>query len=223
MLVTSEDIYDTQSLIDYLKRHQESLLLKPAHFKKNHTLLTQGQHVEQVLFILEGEISLHRQTVHGRRFQLGTYKHNGFLGLMELFSEKPCFYTVCANSECTGYLFDSKQLTQLIYQTPELAKFVFKHITSKWYLSVEKMTRNILHTIKYCVIDELLSFDTQQPGEKLSINKTLESERLGTSIRVYNRIIKQLQVEGAIEVGRNYIQVSDRALLQQILEKEIDK
>ncbi|MGF1734552.1 Crp/Fnr family transcriptional regulator [Photobacterium satsumensis] len=223
MLVTSEDVYDTKTLIDYLSRHQDSITLKPAHFDKDQTLMTQGQHVEQILFILDGDISLHRQTVHGRRFQLGTYKHNGFLGLMELFSEKPCFYTVCANSTCTGYLLDTKQFTQLIYQTPELAKFVFKHITSKWYLSVEKMTRNILHTIKYCVIDELLLFDEQQPGEKLYINKTLESERLGTSIRVYNRIIKQLQVDGAIEVGRNYIQVSNRALLEEILDMEIDK
>ncbi|PSU13359.1 Crp/Fnr family transcriptional regulator [Photobacterium gaetbulicola] len=223
MLVTSEDIYDTKSLIDYLDRHQDSLAIKPVHFEKGHTLLTQGQQVEQVLFILEGGIVLHRQTVHGRRFQLGTYQYNGFLGLMELFSEKPCFYTVCASSKCRGYLFDAKQLTQLIYHTPELAKFVFKHITSKWYLSVEKMTRNMLHTIKYCVIDELLAFDEQQPGEKLFINKTLESERLGTSIRVYNRIIKQLQVDGAIEVGRNFVRVSERGLLEEIMEKEIDK
>lgn len=223
MLVTSEDVYDTKTLIDYLSRHQDSITLKPVRLEKNQTLLTQGQQVEQLLFILDGEISLHRQTVHGRRFQLGTYKHNGFIGLMELFSEKTCFYTVCANSMCTGYLLDTKQFTQLIYQTPELAKFVFKHITSKWYLSVEKMTRNILHTIKFCVIDELLSFDELTPGERLYINKTLESERLGTSIRVYNRIIKQLQVDGAVEVGRNFIQVTNRELLEEILEMEIDK
>ncbi|MGR5062862.1 Crp/Fnr family transcriptional regulator [Photobacterium sp. DNB22_13_2] len=223
MLVTSEDIYDTKTLIRYLNQHQDKITVKPARFEKDQILLSQGQQVDQLLFILEGEISLNRQTVHGRRFQLGTYKHNGFIGLMELFSEKPCFYTVCANSECTGYLFDTKQFTQLIYQTPELAKFVFKHITSKWYLSVEKMTRNILHTIKYCVIEELLSFDEQNPGEKLYINKTLESERLGTSIRVYNRIIKQLQVEGAIEVGRNFILVCNRELLKEVLDKEIDK
>ncbi|MCQ1058850.1 Crp/Fnr family transcriptional regulator [Photobacterium sp. DNB23_23_1] len=223
MLVTSEDIYDTKTLINYLNQHQDKITVKPARFEKGQILLSQGQQVEQLLFILEGEISLNRQTVHGRRFQLGTYKHNGFIGLMELFSEKPCFYTVYANTECTGYHLDTKQFTQLIYQTPELAKFVFKHITSKWYLSVEKMTRNILHTIKYCVIDELLSFDEQNPGEKLYINKTLESERIGTSIRVYNRVIKQLQVEDAIDVGRNFIRVRNRSLLTEILEREIDK
>ncbi|MBC7002845.1 Crp/Fnr family transcriptional regulator [Photobacterium sp. BZF1] len=223
MLITSEDIYDTNRLIEYISTHHGELLARKTTITEGQTLLNQGQQVDQLIFILSGEISLSRQTIHGRRFQLGTYSHNGFLGLMELFSEKPCFYTVTANTECSGLLFDAKQFTQLIYQTPELAKFVFKHITSKWYLSVEKMTRNMLHTIKYCVIDELLAFDQQQRGEKLIVNKSLESERLGTSIRVYNRIIKQLQVEGAIEVGRNYIQVINRDLLKRILESEVDK
>ncbi|KHT63863.1 hypothetical protein RJ45_09675 [Photobacterium gaetbulicola] len=71
MLVTSEDIYDTQSLIDYLDKHRDSLAIKPVRFEKGQTLLSQGQQVEQVLFILEGGIALHRQTVHGRRLTQG--------------------------------------------------------------------------------------------------------------------------------------------------------
>ena len=223
MLITSDDIYHSGNIFDYLKRNQDLLALKPLNFEPEQTILHQGQENDVALFIVDGTISLSRQTEHGRRYQIGTFKHNGFLGLMELFSGKSCFYSVYAKSSCQAYVFNGKKFTQLVYQTPELSAFVFKHITTKWYLSVDRMTRNILHSIKYCVIDDLLTFDVENPGKAFEINKSLECERLGTTLRVYNRILRQLQDVEAIDVERRAIKVINREVLEQEFEKEIDK
>ncbi|PSW20160.1 Crp/Fnr family transcriptional regulator [Photobacterium sanctipauli] len=223
MHVTSNDIYHSENILDYLKQQQKDLSLKQVHFNKGQTIFTQGQTVTAIYFILDGTISLNRQTVHGRRYQLGTFKHNGFLGLMELFSERDCFYSVKAEVDCEVYAVDGKRFCQLIYQTPKLAEFIFKHISTKWYLSVERMTRNILHSIKYCIIDDLLTFNHEQPDDTYVINKSLECERLGTTLRVYNRILKQLQDAGAIVVHRRSIEIVDRQVLQAEFEAEIEK
>ncbi|MGF1703688.1 Crp/Fnr family transcriptional regulator [Photobacterium makurazakiensis] len=223
MHITSHDIYHSENILDYLKENQSLLSLKSIKIDKGQSIMTQGQHSDTVFFIVKGTISLSRQTSHGRRYQIGTYAHNGFLGLMELFSEKSGFYSVYAETTCDAYLIDGKAFTQQIYQTPKLAEYIFKHITTKWYLSVERMTRSILHSIKYCIIDDLLDFDRNNPDEKYIINKSLECERLGTTVRVYSRILKQLHDAGAIIVERRHIRVINRKILEQEFDVELDK
>lgn len=223
MLITNEDIYHTSKILDFLTQNQETLSFRKHLIKKGDSIFKQGQTITDVTFIMKGAISLYRTSVHGSRYQLGTFTHNGFLGLMELFSGKDCFYAVQAETDCDVYMVDGAAFSELVCHNPELAAHTFKHLTSKWYLSVERMTRNILHSISYCVIDDLLDFAKQNPHEEYVVNKSLECERLGTSLRVYNRILKRLSDIGAIEVSRKRILLLDLVKLESELEKEADK
>lgn len=223
MLVTDNDVYHTDEIFTYLEQYKEKLQLRSHLISKGQRVFEQGQEIKNIIFIRQGAISLHRSSVHGRRYQVGTYTHNGFLGLMELFAQKSCFYTVIAESDVEVFSIDGSAFSDLVIHSPELSVQIFKHLTSKWYLSVERMTRNILHSISYCVVDDLLEFAKNNPGEKYSVNKSLESERLGTNLRVYNRILKQLSELGAIEVERKYIQILDIEILREELAKEADK
>lgn len=223
MLVTNDDIYHTDEIFDYLDKNKEKLNLRSHVVPKGQHIFEQGQTIRDILFIRKGSISLHRNSVHGRRYQVGTFTHNGFLGLMELFSTKPCFYTVIAESDVDAFVVDGPAFADLVIHSPELSAHTFKHLTSKWYLSIERMTRNILHSISYCVIDDLLLFSENNPGQNYIVNKSLESERLGTNLRVYNRILKQLSEHGAIKVERKYIQILNIEALKEQLEKEADR
>ena len=222
MLITDEDIYHSAKILNFVTQNQKSLSFRKHSIKQSETILKQGQSIKDIIFITKGTISLYRSAIHGKRYQLGTFTHNGFLGLMELFSGKSCFYTVQAETDCEIYMINGTAFTDMVYHTPELAAHTFKHLTSKWYLSVERMTRNILHSISYCVIDDLLNFAKQNPNEKYIVNKSLECERLGTSLRVYNRILKQLNDIDAIEVSRKSILILDIDKLKAELEKEAE-
>ncbi|GEM_PF-5254333 len=223
MLITDEDIYHSQKILDFIKENQKELAFRKQQIKQGELLFKQGQQVADVVFIAKGSISLSRSSAQGRRYQLGTFTHNGFLGLMELFSGKNCFYSVQAESECEAFVIDGRAFADLVCRTPELAANTFKHLTSKWYLSVERMTRNILHSISYCIIDDLLQFAERCPAEAYIVNKSLECERLGTSLRVYNRILKHLSDIGAISVSRKGIQIIDIPLLRSERLKEEEK
>jgi len=220
MLITDDDIYHTGGILDYINENKKILNCRSLQISAGQHIYKQGQDIENILFITQGLISLHRSSVHGRRYQLGTFAHNGSLGLMELFSAQPCFYTVIAESDINAYIVNASAFSTLVYNTPELAACTFKHLTSKWYLSVERMTRNILHSIKFCVIDDLLQFAKSNPEQEYKINKSLECERLGTTIRVYNRILKRLSGIGAITVNRRHIEIIDTQKLQQELTQE---
>lgn len=220
MLITEDDIYHTQKILDFVKNNQEALAYRKHTIKKGEIIFKQGQSIRDIIFISEGAISLNRTSVQGRRYQLGVFSHNGFLGLMELFSGKPCFYTVQADTNCEAYVMDGTVFAEMICQTPELAAHTFKHLTSKWYLSIERMTRNILHSMSYCVIDDLLHYAIHNPNKAYVINKSLECERLGTSLRVYNRILKHLSDVGAITVSRKEIEILDIDKLE--LERKIE-
>ena len=223
MLTTDKDIYHTSQILDFFTRNQDQLSVRQHKIKQGETIFKQGQAITEIIFVIKGSISLYRSSVQGKRYQIGTFTHNGFLGLMELFSSRSCFYTVQAEQDCDVYIVDGNAFVEMVCHTPELAAYTFKHLTSKWYLSVERMTRNILHTISYSVIDDLLSFARHNPNQEYTINKSLECERLGTSLRVYNRILKQLSDAGAIEVSRKSIVLLDIGKLEAELEKEADK
>ncbi|ROV57961.1 Crp/Fnr family transcriptional regulator [Vibrio ponticus] len=223
MLTIDSDIYHSDQILALLQTNAHSLKFRQTRLCKAQKVMNQGDNIDDVLFIIQGTISLSRTSKSGRRYQLGSFKHNGFLGLMELFSGKPCFYSVTADSECQAYILDGKAFHNLVCHNPHLAAHTFKHLTSKWYLSVERMTRNILHSITYCVADDLLNFIAQNPNQAYVINKSLECERLGTSLRVYNRILKQLELRGAIKVQRKQIDILNSEVLVQVLNEEADK
>lgn len=223
MLATQKDIYHSDELLQLLKKNENKLNLRSTVLHSRETILHQGEEIEDILFICQGEVSLYRTSKGGRRYQLGCYKHNGFLGLMELFSGKTCFYSVVLESEAQAYIVNGHAFEQFVCDTPELAASTFKHLTSKWYLSVERMTRNILHSITYCVVDDLLEHNAQSPGKPYTIKKNLECERLGTSLRVYNRILKQLSERGAIHVHRNFLEILSVSTLEQICLEEVEK
>lgn len=223
MLITDKDIYHSSKILDFITQNQELLSFCQHQIKQGDTVLKQGQDITEIIFVIKGSISLHRSSVQGKRYQIGTFAHNGFLGLMELFSNQTCFYTVEAEQNCNVYTINGSAFMELVCNTPELAAQTFKHLTSKWYLSVERMTRNILHSISYCVIDDLLNFASNNPNQDYVINKSLECERLGTSLRVYNRILKRLSDIGAIKVSRKSIVLHDLVKLRAELEKEADK
>lgn len=223
MLVTQQDIYHSDELLQLLQSNEGKLNLRSTVLQSEKTILHQGEEIEDILFICQGEVSLYRTSEGGRRYQLGCYKHNGFLGLMELFSGKTCFYSVVLESEAQAYIVNGRAFQQLVCETPELAASTFKHLTSKWYLSIERMTRNILHSITYCVVDDLLEHEAQSSGQPYTANKNLECERLGTSLRVYNRILKQLSERGAIRVHRSYLVVLSVSILEQIRLEEVEK
>ncbi|WP_194435756.1 Crp/Fnr family transcriptional regulator [Vibrio fluminensis] len=223
MLTIDSDIYHSDQILALLQSNAHSLKFRQTRLSKAQKVMNQGDEIGEVLFIIQGTISLSRTSESGHRYQLGSFKHNGFLGLMELFSGKPCFYSVIADSDCQAYILDGKAFHNLVCHTPELAAHTFKHLTSKWYLSVERMTRNILHSITYCVADDLLNYANQTPNQAYVINKSLECERLGTSLRVYNRILKQLELRSAIKVHRKQIEILDTDALKQVLSEEADK
>ena len=223
MLTIDQDIYHSGDILDYLKSQETALSLRKVKIRRGEPILRQSEAVDDIIFIVEGKIVLNRLSDNGRCYQLGSYLHNGFLGLMELFSQKPCFYTVVAESDCEAYIFQGAAFHQLVCTTPALAASTFRHLTSKWYLSVDRMTRNILHTIKYCVIDDLLHHHQTHGHVHYFVNKSLESERLGTSVRVYNRILKELKDSGAIEVARKSVVILDVETLRALRSKEAQK
>ncbi len=223
MHVTEDDIYHTADIQALFDNNKHKMVLRKISIEEGQEILTQGQAVEDLHFIVSGQISLYRDALQGRRYQLGSFRHNGFLGLMEKFSQQPCFYGVVAAARCDVYVVDGEKFAQLIYNSPDLAASIFRHITLKWYTSVERMTRHILHTIKYCVLDDLVKFYSANPGKLFIVNKNLECERLGTSLRVYNRILKQLQESGAISVSKGHIMLEDLEILKHELILEAEK
>ncbi|KII76397.1 Crp/Fnr family transcriptional regulator [Vibrio renipiscarius] len=223
MLTIEQDIYHSGDILRYLQDHDSVLSLRKVKISRGEQILRQNETIEDVIFIVEGEIRLSRVSDNGRCYQLGSYLHNGFLGLMELFSQKPGFYSVVAESDCEAYVFKGRSFHQLVCCSPPLAAITFRHLTSKWYLSVERMTRNILHTIKYCVIDDLMKFHQANGPAPYLINKSLECERLGTSLRVYNRILKELSSCRAIQVDRKSIVILDMDVLRDKRNEEAQK
>ena len=223
MLSTKGDLYCTFELLEALQSSYIQLEAKEVSIPPGEDIFKQGDSVSnEVYFIIEGTIALYHQKDNGRRFSIGKYENIGFIGLLELFSDKPCFFTVTSETKVRAKVFSANSFKHKIFSSPELSELVLSHITKKWYSALERMTNSIIHPIKYNIVHDLLELEKNNLRDIIIVDKNAESERLGTTLRVYNRVIKELKEKGLISCTGSKLKILNvEGMIQEL--HELDK
>lgn len=219
MLKVDGYTFHTDDFYTVLQTLFESNQLQPSEFPKNTLLAEQGKIAEFCYLITQGDISINTTVNSGRRYQQGYFKNHGLIGAMEISGNIPSLCNVIAETDLVAYRIPYETLLSLVCNNPQAAQLLISHITKKWYSSAGKMIRNILHPIKYNIIFDIIDQYQATGSTEFKINKSKEAERQGTSLRVYNRILNELQNKQIIDYQRSSVIIVDVEKLKAELDR----
>ncbi len=130
-------------------------------------LLTQGHRVEAVHLVLEGTVSLHRDSRHGE--VLAHLATSGpLIGLISLARGESAFFTALTTSEATVVRLTTEQLQIALTEDPSIS-------TVLTALAIRSLTRRLMRAEDLHVENALLAEDLERQKEELAA--TLEDLR----------------------------------------------
>lgn len=174
-------------------------------------LLGAGKPVDAVSIVEDGEIEVfHRVGV--RKVVLQVLRAGDLLGDLPFFCRMDSPYSARTLTDVTLIRLDGYELERLLSSRPILCRRFMYSLASR----IERMTRRLLgvtqgdlrRQVVMLVLDE-----TEDRGNVLSLAQSTIAELLGATRPSVNRVLKQLEAEGAIRLSYRRIEVVDRSRL----------
>ncbi|PSU49364.1 Crp/Fnr family transcriptional regulator [Photobacterium frigidiphilum] len=201
-------------LCQLIEKHK----LKTKQLQPGDYLLKQGQEITELYWVEMGQYTVGYTANNGRHFSLGLYfADNCLIGEIELLTDTPCQFDVCANEIITAKVVPIYLLTEMMQQTPELAIWLSQSLSMKYQGTMTTTLNRILHPLIYNI-----AWDIEQRylEAKAQVNFTQvykEAERFGCSERVYRRVVNQLLEMGLVEKLDNQLEVKSIDKLSDFL------
>ncbi len=103
-------------------------------FKKNETVISQGELSTAVYYLYSGELGFYREQEKGR-VKLGTLKSGELFGEMAYFLNESRTATVMAESDCFLFAISPEMLEVLLHDSPSLSRKIISLLCQRIYRS----------------------------------------------------------------------------------------
>jgi CRP/FNR family transcriptional regulator len=176
-------------------------------FEEGEIILNENSYIKAIPIVLSGSIKVHKTEEDGREILL-YYIRTGescimsFLGGIHQDTSK---VKAIAEEACEILFIPIEKVTMLIHEFPEWLDYIFK----LYHKRFEELL-DVVNAVTFKRADErllkLLSDKSENLGEKeMHITHEELALELGTVRVVVSRLLKQLEHEGQIKLGRNKI------------------
>lgn len=177
-------------------------------------LMHEGQEVAQIGLIMRGEVELYRRTPL-RRVVLQVLRPGDVFGDIPVLCRKPPPFGARALTDTEVVLFEAEQLWLLLERHPIAIRRFLYSVASR----LERMQGRLLeltagdlrHQVAALVLDET----EVEPVVRLS--QSTIAELLGATRPSVNRVLKQLESDGMVELAYRRVEVVDRDGLEALV------
>lgn len=210
-----EEFQLEQVLPEELLNH---IILSP--FKKGEHIITQGEDLEYLCFLIEGRLKIFAASDEGKKLIIAFTQPFSMLGDIEFVQRKPYLNTVEAITE--GKLLKIPVAIVEKYGREHLPfmTYLLDAITGKFYANAYAQSFNLLYSVDVRFASYLLSITAED--DEVSIYHIRDvADLIGTSYRHLNRIIAQLCSLGYIERADRTIRIINRDKLLQLAKQNI--
>jgi CRP/FNR family transcriptional regulator, anaerobic regulatory protein len=168
-------------------------------------ILGEGDEIENVLFLLSGEIEVYKYSENGKVFRLYTIQpgESCVLNLSCILSDLSysAYAKALTNIQCI--LIPRSEFLEMFSQNESLRNYVFKLISSRLIQITARVEGIVLdsleHRLKRLLLDEGKSV-VYTTHEELAI-------KLGSAREVISRLLKKWEKQGWIKLYRGKIQI----------------
>jgi len=177
------------------------------HIAEGDTLLNENDHINAIPIVTKGSIAVMRTEESGKEILLYYIKPGescimSFLGGLHHDTSK---IKAVAEEESELLFIPIHNVTELIKESPEWLDYIFRLYHKRFEELLE-----VVNAIAFKKLDERL-LDFVRRKSELTKNKTINmtheqlANELGTARVVVSRLLKQMEDEGLVALGRNKI------------------
>jgi CRP/FNR family transcriptional regulator, anaerobic regulatory protein len=177
------------------------------HFKQDDIILNESSHIKAIPIVVKGSLRVMRTEEDGREILLYYIKAGescimSFLGGIHHETSK---VKAVAEEDVEVLFLPVDKVTVLLKEFPEWLDYIFKLYHKRFEELLE-----VVNAVAFKKIDERL-LDFLHKKAEVTNSKTLSvtheqlANELGTARVVVSRLLKQLEINGTLKLGRNKI------------------
>jgi CRP/FNR family transcriptional regulator len=198
------------SSLDQEELFKISEILSHRDYKKGETLIFDGDKLESLVIINEGNVKAYKYSTDGREQILYIFTEGDFFGEQNLLSDRTATYTVEALQPVKTCMLSKTQFQLLIHKHPDIAVKIIKELGERMVRlenALQSMgVRNVDNRIGGILLEYAVKFGTETP-EGIVIHLPLSREGianyLGIARETLSRKLGQLESEGMISSLNN--------------------
>lgn len=195
-------------------------------FTKGEYIITAGEPIQKMLFLVEGKVKIFTVTPEDKRFIIRFLKAPVTLGDIEFANEEAAMNSVEASTDCLALCISYKNVKETIGNNPEFLSFLLKSIAQKFRTKSQLTTFIVLYPVEVRFASYLLSISTDSKGtlfhEEMKHSSLVEiADMIGTSYRHLNRVIQKLCQEEIIERENGVIHIKNIEKLRELAKNNI--
>jgi CRP/FNR family transcriptional regulator, putaive post-exponential-phase nitrogen-starvation regulator len=191
--------------------------LQVVQFAPQVEIYSQAAEQIYIYFLVAGKIQVNYAHPNGKLSVLADVLPFAVIGDLELFTYDDIKTNVLTLENTTLLRLEKIFALKYGYDDPRFLRLVIRNLTTKLYGSSLVVTRNALPLVSQFA-DYLLEQPTSTDGKILLEHKRHIANKLGATIRHFNRILKKLQTENIIQLSGNTLEILDRERLEQYTE-----
>ncbi|WP_459212376.1 Crp/Fnr family transcriptional regulator [Aquimarina rhabdastrellae] len=211
MIKTNSSLLNYTDALYATHRFKDRIVKKS--FYKNDILLYKDDRIDYVYIIINGLSKCFITEENGKDYVLEFLGKGEIIGEVEFLLNQSTLSTIEAISDVEVYCITQDLFSSLLYTEKEFTSIILKTLAHRVYSTASKASYQQLYPLKYSVIKIIL--------ELTAINEQFSkydlASYLGISIRVLNRIIKELIDTDMILLQHKNILVKDVTKLKELL------
>ncbi|WP_019903434.1 Crp/Fnr family transcriptional regulator [Methylobacterium sp. 77] len=220
MLPSTESFIEGNLLLKALSPEDRGLLipyLEPAVVRRGDTLFSAGSSVSLISFPCEQTvITLIVSMRDGRSAETATIGREGAVGGVVSHGRLPAFSTALVQIGGPVLRLDAARLQDAKQRSTTVRNLFTRYADCLLGQVLQSVACNALHPIEERCLRWLLTLQDRIGTDALPVTHELLANMLGVQRTYLTRILRTLQVQGLIEVGRGRITILNRAQIQQV-------
>lgn len=207
------------------------ILMSPEKFRARWTVHTyaEGELIGEVgefypyFFVsVDGHMNIQHTSEKGKTYSQSIYGPGTYFGELEIFNGKPFVCNVEAITEVTLIRLERDLFLEWIKVDNNFLCYLMKTLCESSYDLSLKASQDTLYSLTFRICDYLIECkekDLNNRHADVFLSKKYLSEKFVVTKRSINRILKELQDKGLIEIKDSHIEVLNLEELIQIREE----
>lgn len=176
-------------------------------FKEGETILKEDSYIQAIPLVMEGRIKVMRSDIEGREIllyyiQAGESCIMSFLGGLHQDTSK---ISAIAEEKTEILFIPIDKVKLLIKEFPEWLNFIFKLYHQRFEELLDVLNAVAFKKMDQRLLDLIHKKADMQGSKSITITHEQLAHELGTARVVVSRLLKQMEQEGFVTLGRNKI------------------
>lgn len=190
-------------------------LLEIKHYKKNETVLTSGEPLNDFYIILEGRVTIHNSSEKGQIAVVDYLETRGLLGDIEYFHKCAYLHTVIAAVPTVLLRIPLQVMNEELTRSVPFLLFMCASITEKLMRSSIQNARSLLYPARSKLCKYLLQTSELFETAAISFVSKDVAGMLGISDRHLRRLLHELSEDGILTKHNKLLTITDFERLRQ--------